>query len=159
MPARRAERQDWGSGWRSSHTELCGPHWVGKGQEAPARSWETPKWAVTVIWVTGDEACRAVSQGQSQQGWVGEWMPLEAEGRRDPRMTPRFQSPALIGAASDSGTHGRHRSGQRPDCWIALWTHWACGTHVNPRGEGLAPEQVWAEVRGTAVSCQLSNDP
>lgn len=66
-------------------------------------------------------------------------------------MTSSFHSPALKGAASALGTHGRHISGQR--CYTLLYTCWA---HV-ARKMQTPSESVWLRSgAGLNLEAQLS---
>lgn len=122
---------------RSQVTEVSGLCRVGKG-----------------LGTTGqDEAWRDASWRQSQQEWVTDWTAREAEGKRGPKDgTPIPVSRADGGAASDSGTHGRYRSAER--CCTPLWAlRFMVLVRDEPRVRGSASGVVWAQLRGTVVSC------
>lgn len=96
-----------------------------------------------------------MSWRQSEQEWVIDWMLREAEGRSGPKDGAQIPvSRADGGAASDSGPHGRHRSAER--CCTVLWTSgFMVLTRREPRRRGSASEVAWAQLRGTAASCQF----
>lgn len=54
MPARRGEGQGWGVDRGQVIQSLVDLAAWGRDEEAQARSWEMPKWAVTVTWVRDD---------------------------------------------------------------------------------------------------------
>lgn len=91
------------------------------GVKSHTVQWTLPSGERTGRRQPGDEAWRDVSWRQSQEEWVTDWMSREAEGRRGPKDGTQIPvSRADGGAASDSGTHRRHRSAER--CCIALCT-------------------------------------